>query len=242
MGMSIRAIMDAQESNLNDTLESEVRSAAMIPIVSPHKPELIALDRPLDPALVGLWDRALKEFALATPWPTQWVVDGTGAGNHWSDWLMSEEGRKFVIYPAMRQFCALASVGCLRPILIAAGIPDPDAYELDFETSDVDTEPLTPEQAERAWRSGLLSRAAYARALGIPDEDQLDIPPDVTDWDMWLLTADNATEWWGHTSSGATEMAPPTLPGSFMIPASVTAAAIPAHTVRTTEGNPWWEN
>lgn len=224
MGEAISGLYEVMAGNLRDRTESEVRTATIIPFVSTVVPSVIELARQIDPNLVTLWHEAATAFAQATPWPTLWVTDGTGAGNRWSEFLQDQQKLSDVVYPVAEKVGQLLTAGVLRPVLAAAKIPDGHRYQLVYEPADDEQQGLSAEQAHQAWTDGLISRARYAEALGVAEDDLLELPAGMTEFELWAaargdaaLTPQDVSAW------------------------TVNQPAVPTNQPATASAGAWWE-
>jgi hypothetical protein len=228
MGMTIRGMLGAMEANLLDVSEVNSRSAVPIPIVSTKEPKIIDATQRLDPTFLTALEAARKEFALATPWPTMFVTEGTGAGNRWSEFLQDRQANRHVVFPIAAQLAALLTVGCLHPLLKASNVTDWHRYAVMFDRLGTDNKEVpSPEAAAQAWRDGIISRRRYAEIIGLDPDEMMKIPEGVSDYEVWAAQI-------LRPQSGTRSTA---VPGAVAEPAAPVAASL---SVVSDPISDWW--
>jgi hypothetical protein len=191
LGMVIQNLLSVMRENLQDVEGNKIQSASIVPVVGTNPPVLIDTAPALDATLLQLWDRAVKAFAQATPWPTLFVTEGTGASNRASAEVQDDQATRHAIVPTLTRALRVFETHVLWPLLAAAGIPDPESYWFRPNVQDdLNTATVDVEKVAEAWRNGIITREAYARYLGIHPNDILPLPDGVTDWEVWLSRVD----------------------------------------------------
>jgi len=124
----------------------------------------------LDDKLVEKRDSALARLAVALDMPTEALL-GTGNTNHWTAWLIDEQGVKVHIAPDAEVVCHSLTVGYLHPRLKAEG-EDPAEWVVWYDASELVIRPDRSEDAKEVYDRLELSGSALRRETGFEEADR----------------------------------------------------------------------
>lgn len=162
-------------------------AAARVPIVMALADDLadkvqhIKFDLPFDEQVIPLSDNQIRRLAVSMDMPVEALL-GVGDVNHWTGWLISEEGIKVHIEPLVNVICTALTQRYLWPILAGtlidpldpSGIPDEvKRYVIRGDTSALRQRPDMTEQAMALHARMVLTDAALAREVGFETGDIL---------------------------------------------------------------------
>jgi hypothetical protein len=162
-------------------------AAARVPIVMALADDLadkvqhIKFDLPFDEQVIPLSDNQIRRLAVSMDMPVEALL-GVGDVNHWTGWLISEEGIKVHIEPLVNVICTALTQRYLWPILTGtltdpldpSGIPDEvKRYVIRGDTSALRQRPDMTEQAMALHARMVLTDAALAREVGFDPGDIL---------------------------------------------------------------------
>jgi hypothetical protein len=138
---------------------------------------------PLDEAVIGMREAAVKRLALGLDTPPE-VLLGLAESNHWNAWLVDEAAIKSHLEPRLQIITHAATTAYLRPAL-KGQVPDDDIdlYYVLADTSEIRLRPNRSREAIELFDRGELSGAAVRRETGFKPEDA----PDATEMKGWLL-------------------------------------------------------
>ena len=162
-------------------------AAAVVPIVvtAPgdvlDKVQHINFWSPLDNAVIGMRDNAIKHLALGLDTPPE-VLTGIAETNHWNAWLVDEAAIKSHLEPRLQVVTAAITAAYLRPALTGS-VPDPEMYHVVADTSAIRLRPDLSTQAIDLYDRGELSGEALRRETGF---NMVDAPTD-QEAIRWLL-------------------------------------------------------
>jgi hypothetical protein len=161
------------------SMADQSTASAMVPIMATVPDQMLEYLDQLKP--INFWselsaeitpmkDRAITRLASGAEIPAE-VLTGIGDANHWTAWLISEEGIRWI-----RGYLGLIADaltrGFLRPALIAMGVADPERYAFSFDTSSLAARPNRLEDALQLHDRQLLSDVEAVKA-GAFSEDQM---------------------------------------------------------------------
>jgi hypothetical protein len=122
----------------------------------------------LSAEITPMKDKAIARLGAATEIPAE-VLTGIGNANHWTAWLISEEGIRWI--KGYLGFIADALTrGFLRRALESMGKPNPERYAFAFDTSTLAARPNRSEEALQLHDRFLLSDEAAVRASAFDPE------------------------------------------------------------------------
>jgi hypothetical protein len=187
----MRDYMDAAWKALND--ESDFAAFAPFPVSGEKKPEFVEVGRELDPEILAAFRASVEAVGRALLFPQQLLVEGPGAGNHWSDLLLEDNFLKTAIAPTLEEVLGDISGAAFRPVLEArrragANLDHPDCYRIWYDLSAVAQRPDNSALILTGWQQGVSSLKATGAALGLSDEELLELPPGTTEYEHWLET------------------------------------------------------
>ncbi len=113
---------------------------------------------------------AIERLASFVEIPAE-VLTGIGQANHWTAWLISEEGTKW-IQGYLSIISDALTRGFLRPALLSMGNPNPEKYAFAFDVSALAAKPNRLEDALQLHDRFLLSDVEAVKA-GAFDEAQM---------------------------------------------------------------------
>lgn len=159
-------------------------ASAMVPIMATLPDQMIEQLDKIKP--VNFWselsaeigpmkDKAIGRVASMAEIPAE-VLTGIGSTNHWSGWLISEEGIRWI-----RSYLGLIADaltrGFLHLALTSMGVPNPERYAFTFDTSSLAAKPNRLEDALQLHDRFLLSDVETVKA-GAFDIDVMPTIPD----------------------------------------------------------------
>jgi len=107
-------------------------------------------------------DKAILRVANMAEIPGE-VLTGIGNANHWTAWLISDEGIRW-IKGYLGLIAEALTRGFLRRALESMGITEPERYAFAFDTSTLASKPNRLEEAERLHDRGLISDEELVKA------------------------------------------------------------------------------
>jgi hypothetical protein len=108
-------------------------------------------------------ERAINRLASSTEIPAE-VLTGIGDANHWTAWLISDEGIRWIKGGYLGPVADALTRGFLRLALASMGIPNPERYAYAFDTSTLAAKPNRLEDAGKLRDHFLISDEEYVRA------------------------------------------------------------------------------
>lgn len=126
-------------------------------------------------------DKAITRVASAYEIPNE-ILEGLSTGNHWTSWLISEEGIKRIKAYLSLVADALTR-GFLHPALEKMGVANPERYAFSFDTAPLAARPNRLEEALQLHDRFLISDVEAVRAGAFTDEQM----PTVTERAQMLL-------------------------------------------------------
>jgi hypothetical protein len=136
------------------SMADQSRASAMVPIMATIPDEMIEhLDKlapinfwsDLSAEITPMKDKAIQRLASSAEIPGE-VLTGIGDANHWTAWLISDEGIRWI-----RGYLGLIADaltrGFLRRALESMGVPNPERYAFAFDTSTLASKPNRLDEA-----------------------------------------------------------------------------------------------
>jgi hypothetical protein len=161
------------------SMKNQGDARSMVPIMATVPDEMIEhLDklRPvtfwseLSAEISPMKDKAIGRVASAFEIPNE-ILEGLSRGNHWTSWLISEEGIKRIKAYLSLVADALTR-GFLRLALEKMGVANPDRYAFSFDTAPLAARPNRLEEALQLHDRFLLSDEEAVKA-GAFDPEQM---------------------------------------------------------------------
>lgn len=131
----------------------------------------------LSAEITPMKDKAITRLASAVEIPSE-VLTGIGSANHWTAWLISEEGTRW-ISGYLGLIADALTRGFLRLALESMGIANPERYAFAFDTSTLAAKPNRLEEALQLHDRFLISDKELVKA-GAFDEEQMPSPENRT--------------------------------------------------------------
>lgn len=116
-------------------------------------------------------NKAILRLASSAEIPAE-VVTGIGDANHWTAWLISDEGIRWIKAGYLGPLADALTRGFLRLALESMGIADPQRYAFAFDTSTLAAKPNRLEEAIQLHDRFLITDQDVVRA-GAFDPDQM---------------------------------------------------------------------
>lgn len=166
------------------SMRDQSSAQAMVPIMatvpdhvdlSSLKDGLINFWSPLSGEIGDMKEKAINRLASFAEIPSE-VLTGIADANHWTAWLISDEGIRWI-----RGYLGLIADALTRGFLHLAltemGIQNPEQYAFAFDTSSLAAKPNRLDEAERLHDRGLISDEELVKAAAfsvdqMPDEAQ----------------------------------------------------------------------
>lgn len=161
------------------SMRDQSTAQAMVPImatVPDHLVEHLDKFKPVNfwselSAQIGdMKDKAIVRAASAAEIPSE-VLTGIGGANHWTAWLISDEGIRW-IGGYLGLIADALTRGFLRLALASMGVPNPERYAFAFDTSTLAAKPNRLDDALKLRELFLLSDEETVKA-GAFDPDQM---------------------------------------------------------------------
>lgn len=167
-------LMEAMEASM----ANPGTAAAQVPIVLEMPSEYIEafknghldLSTDFDASVVDLRSNGLDRLAATLDMPKEVAAGTTGESNHWSAWQVEESTYKIYIEPLLQRLGDALTEYWLRPALTAMGVPNPDQYVVDWDTSEIVSRPDSTEDLNWMYDRELISDAYRREQSGIPDD------------------------------------------------------------------------
>lgn len=134
---------------------------AVLPYLDQLKP--ITFWSELSAEIGDMKDRAIARLASSTEIPAE-VITGIGDANHWTAWLISDEGIRWIKAGYLGPIADALTRGFLRLALTSMGVANPERYAFAFDTSTLAAKPNRLEDAGKLREQFLISDEEYVRA------------------------------------------------------------------------------
>jgi hypothetical protein len=168
------------------SMQDQSRASAMVPIMATLPDSMIEhLDKlkpinfwsELSAEITPMKDKAITRLASQAEIPAE-VLTGIGDANHWTAWLISEEGIRW-IKGYLGLVAEALTRGFLQPALTSMGVTDPERYAFKFDTSALAAKPNRLDDALKLRELFLLSDEETVKA-GAFDQTQMPTVPERT--------------------------------------------------------------
>ena len=166
------ALMDAMLTAIRD----RDAASAVMPIILTGPDDAIDKVRhltfatPFDAATKDLRDEAIRRLALGLEAPPE-VLLGMGSSTHWNAWIVQDDNVKTHIDPALGLICDALTTDYLWPVLEEAGVADPTAYVVTWDTTPLTLRPDRSREAIELYDRGELTGESLRRETGFTDDD-----------------------------------------------------------------------
>jgi hypothetical protein len=134
---------------------------AVLPYLDQIKP--ITFWSELSAEIGEMKDKAIHRLASSSEIPAE-VITGIGDANHWTAWLISDEGTRWIKAGYLGPVADALTRGFLRLALASMGVADPERYAFAFDTSTLAAKPNRLEDATKLRDQFLISDEEYVRA------------------------------------------------------------------------------
>jgi len=165
------------------SMRDQSNASAMVPIMATLPDAMFEhLDKikpinfwsELSAEITPMKDKAISRVASMAEIPAE-VLTGIGDANHWTAWLISEEGIRW-IKGYLGLIADALTRGFLRPALASMGNPTPERYAFAFDTSTLAAKPNRLEDALTLHDRFLLSDEEAVKAGAFDPEQMPSIP------------------------------------------------------------------
>lgn len=153
------------------SMRDQTTASAMVPIMATLPEHLIQYIEALKPItfwselsaeITPMKDKAIARLASVAEIPAE-VLTGIGDANHWTAWLISEEGIRW-IQGYLGLIADALTRGFLRLALTSMGVANPERYAFGFDTSTLAARPNRLEEALQLHDRFLLSDQETVKA------------------------------------------------------------------------------
>lgn len=126
----------------------------------------------IDRLIIQKRESAVKQLAVDLDIPPEALL-GMGQANHWTGWLIDEQGFKVYLAPDMELMCDALTTGYLHPMLLAGGMSLDEVlqYVVWYDPSELLLRPDRSQNAMDAYDRLELSGKALRRELGMDEDD-----------------------------------------------------------------------
>lgn len=175
-------------------IQDRSNASAYVPLVwtvpdesEPHF-RFMSFAKELDAQAKDMRDESIRRYATGTDAPAELLL-GMGGMNHWGAWLTQEDTVRAHLEPAIALVADAITTQYLRPIMRDLGgytdaqIDDTLVW---YEVEHLIIKANAREDADKAHAAGVISDAAYRKALGFGEEDA---PPAAANVDVAVSTA-----------------------------------------------------
>lgn len=166
------------------SMADQSRASAMVPIMATIPDEMVEhLDKlqpinfwsELSAEITPMKDKAIQRLASSAEIPGE-VLTGIGDANHWTAWLISDEGIRWI-----RGYLGLIADaltrGFLRRALESMGVANPERYAFAFDTSTLASKPNRLDEAIQLHERFLIKDEEVVKA-GAFSTDQMPTVPE----------------------------------------------------------------
>lgn len=175
-GLTYRLIKTAQMA-----MEDRDSAAASLPVVVAAPGEFLGDAKHIefwsgfDEHAKELREEAIRRLAIAMDMPPE-ILTGSGEVNHWGSWQIEEAAIKAHTEPLLGIIVSSLTTGYLRPFLETYGVPNPEDYSIEADTSALRLRPNLSKEALELFDRGelkaetLLVETGFDPATDAPDE------------------------------------------------------------------------
>lgn len=165
------------------SMADQGKASSMVPIMATVPDEMIQYLDQLKP--INFWselsaeiapmkDKAISRVASMAEIPAE-VLTGIGDANHWTAWLISDEGIRW-LSGYLGPVADALTRGFLRRALESMGIPDPERYAFAFDTSTLASKPNRLDDAVQLHDRFLITDEEVVKAAAFDPEQMPSIP------------------------------------------------------------------
>ncbi len=162
------------------SMTDQSSARAMVPIMATIPDEMVQHLDQIKP--INFWSElsaevgpmktaAIERLATFAEIPKE-TLSGISEGNHWSAWLVTEEGIRW-IGGYLSLIADALTRGFLRPVLTAMGVADPERFAYAFDTSTLAAKPNRMDDALKLRDKNLLSDAETVKAGAFDPDTQM---------------------------------------------------------------------
>lgn len=158
-------------------IKDRASAAANVPVIMTAPGEYIDAVKHIefwsgfDEHVKDLREEVRKVIATGLDVPPE-VLTGTADVNHWGMWAVDEAAIKIHAIPLLSIIVQSLTEGYLRPLYAAEGVPDPENYSFEADTSALRTRPNRSKEAFELWDRGAISLRTLLVENGFdPDTD-----------------------------------------------------------------------
>ena len=143
----------------------------------------------IDPELFRLIETDMRAIARAQTLSTQFIVDGIGEGNHWSDAFLQDESRDNGFMPMAETICDVFTDLIARPMLgdRLGLVTDPQRIRYKPDPKVLQRVTKTCGEVMEMWRNGIITREYAGELLDLEPEGLLDVD-DEEAYEEWSRT------------------------------------------------------
>lgn len=162
------------------SIRDQSDARAMVPIMAtvpdsvlPYLDQLkpITFWSELSAEISNMKDKAIIRLASSSEIPAE-VITGIGDANHWTAWLISDEGIRWIKAGYLGPIADALTRGFLRLALASMGVANPERYAFAFDTSTLAAKPNRLDEAVQLHDRFLIKDTEVVRA-GAFDPDQM---------------------------------------------------------------------
>lgn len=175
------------------SMRDQSTAAAMVPILASLPDQMMQFVDQMKP--VNFWSElsaqigemksaAIARFATFSELPRE-VLEGLGNSNHWSAWLITEEGTRW-IRGYLGPVADALTRGFLHLALKQMGVQDVERYAFAFDVSGLAARPNRIDEAAQLHDRHLLSDEEMVRAAAF-DVEQMPAPEELVRQRLWAL-------------------------------------------------------
>lgn len=175
------------------SLVDQATASAMVPIMFTVPDHLFEAMKGMEP--IRFWSDlsdkipemkkdAIARFATFCELPRE-VLEGLGNANHWSAWLITEEGTRW-IKKYLSPIANSLTRGFLHRALVEIGVENVERYAFAFDVSGLAARPNRIDEASQLHDRHLLSDVEMVRAAAF-DVEQMPQPEELVQQRLWAL-------------------------------------------------------
>lgn len=165
--------------HLSTPLSDPRSAAALVPYLLKvpteylDKLKMLDIAKAIDPEVATRIELLIRRLAIAVDMPPE-ALTGTAGLNHWSAWLVGEDGVRTHVEPYTGIYAGALTTQYLRPRMEAAGVSDTDKWLFHWDASECIAHPDQKENAIQGWDRIVISDHTLVGALGFSDDDMPD--------------------------------------------------------------------
>ncbi len=117
-------------------------------------------------------EKVISRVANGLDLPVDWVTGNTGDVNHWSGWLVDEQGFRMHVAPVADRFARDLNAAYLRPAAVEAGVPNAERVAIGYDPAAAINHPDEIQTAREAYRDAVVGAKYYRDKIGATDDDE----------------------------------------------------------------------